>query len=58
MKSLFWEVSEFLQQDDAVTTSSSGWLGNEGLAGVLTKMMFEVSNFIRQQEGVRHEFVI
>ena len=53
-----WQVMELLDEGDAVAATALGWLGYECLVGKMTHMLFEVFDFIRQQEGVRHETVI
>jgi len=58
MKRRFWQISEFLQKNNAITSSTFRWLGDEGLARILSHMVLKISDLIRQKKRVRHEFVI
>ena len=58
MKRGFWQVGEFLQKNNAITSSTFRWLGDEGLARILSHMVLKISDLIRKKKRVRHEFVI
>lgn len=49
------QVSESTHQANALSTSALARFADEGLVGEMPHVNFEVLNFIRQQEGVRHE---
>ena len=48
MKRRFGQVCEFFQQDDSITSSAFGWLGDEGLAWILSQVMLKVAHLIRE----------
>lgn len=58
MEGRFGQISEFLQKNNAITSSTFRWLSDEGLARILSHMVLKISDLIRQKKRVRHEFVI
>ena len=58
VESRLGQVCKLLEQNDSITTSSFGRFSYESLPWVLSHMMFEISNFVWQQERVRHKFVV
>lgn len=58
MEGRLWQVSKLFEKDDAIATSSFRRLCYKSLSWILSHMVLKISNFIWQQKGVRHEFIV
>lgn len=53
-----WQVRELFEKYNAISSTTSRRLGDEGLVRILAVVLLEVSDLVRQQEGVGHELVV
>jgi hypothetical protein len=58
MECFLRQIAELLQKNYPITSSSSAWLRYKCLIRQLTVVMFEVSNFVWEEERVWHKFVV
>lgn len=58
MKCGFRQICKLFEQDNSISTSALGGFSNESLPWILPHMVLKIPDLIRQQETVRHKFVI